>query len=375
MPIQKYTSWCIVLAAAFCLAGAQAQEPLQVRVKDVTRIEGVEQYTLTGYGLVVGLAGSGDSDEELTQRTIANLLENFNIVVETDNLKAENTAVVMVTARVKTAAHKGDAIQATVSSIGDAESLGGGQLLLTPLLGPDGEVWATGQGALTTGSFRFGSSGEGGETQTKNHPTVGTLTNGVKLIRDVRLSIDESTTINLFLDQADFTTAVNMADSINKSFPNSAVAVDAGTVSVRVPQSYLEEQRVTSFVRALEQIRFAPDATARVVINERTGTIVFGGNVQISSVAVTHGNLSISIKNTEGVSQPAPFGGGDTEKLTDQQTSVNEEEAPVQLIPDVTTVADLVSTLNTLGVTPRDTIIILHALRQAGALHAELETL
>lgn len=374
--VRRLFASVLVLALALTgAAAARAEDPVRVRIKDIARIQGVESYTMTGYGLVVGLAGSGDSDEELPQRTIASLLENFSIVVDPDNVKAENTAVVMVTTSVDTSAHQGDMVPATVSSIGDAESLTGGELLLTPLLGPDGQMWATGQGAITTGSFRFGDGGGGGETQTKNHPTTGMLTNGVKLMRDVRFSLQESATVTLLLKEADFTTAVNMAEAINKQFPNSAAAVDGGKVNVSVPRSHHESQTVSRFIRSLEQIRFSPDASARVVFNERTGTIVFGGNVQISSVAITHGNLSISIKNTEGVSQPPPFSGGETERITDQQNEVTEEKVPVHLIPNVTTVAELVSTLNALGVTPRDTIVILHALREAGALHAELESL
>jgi flagellar P-ring protein precursor FlgI len=335
----------------------------------------VERYTLTGYGLVVGLAGTGDSDEDLTQQTIASLLENFNIAVDPANLKAQNTAVVMVTAVVETSAHSGDMVPATVSSIGDASSLTGGELLLTPVLGPDGEMWAAGQGAVSTGGHAVGSSGAGGDSQTKNHPTTGTLTNGVKLSRDVSIKLEASKSVDLFLKRPDFTTAVNMAEAINREFPNCALPADRGSVRVTVPRSYLEEQTVTKFIGDLEQIRFVPDSVARVVFNERTGTIVFGGNVQISQVAITHGNLTISVKNTEGVSQPAPLSNGTTQRMTDQQTTVNEERAPIHLLPNVTTVAQLVSALNALGVTPRDTIVILHALREAGALHAKLESI
>lgn len=365
----------VLLAAALCRVAAGV-EGVQIRIKDVARIQGVESYTLTGYGLVVGLAATGDSDQELTQQTIASLLQNFSIVVDPGSLKSQNTAVVMVTARVETSANAGDTIAATVSSIGDATSLTGGELLLTPVLGPDAEIWATGQGAVSTGGYSVGSGGAGGETQAKNNPTTATLTNGVKLVHDVALNLESSTSISLLIQNPDFTTAMNMADAINREFPNSAIPVDRGMVRVGVPRTFQEEHAVIRFIRDLEQIRFLPDAVAKVVFNERTGTIVFGGNVQISQVAITHGNLTISIKNTEGVSQPAPFSkGGETARMTDQTTTVNEERVPIHLLPDVTTVAELVSALNALGVTPRDTIVVLHALREAGALHAKLESL
>lgn len=369
----------LLTMTALLVGESPAAEPsadgIRVRIKDVARVQGVERHTLTGYGLVVGLAGTGDSDQELTQQTISSLLQNFNIVVDPTKLKSQNTAVVMVTAVVDTSAHAGDAIPATISSIGDATSLTGGELLLTPVLGPDAEVWATGQGAVSTGGYSAGSSGAGGETQTKNNPTTAILTNGVKLVHDVGLDLEDSKTVSLLLKSPDFTTAVNMADSINQEFPNSAIPVDRGMVRVAVPRSYGEDHAVIRFIGDLEQVRFAPDAIAKVVFNERTGTIVFGGNVQISQVAITHGNLTISIKNTEGTSQPAPLSNGTTERMTDQATSVHEERVPVHILPEVTTVAELVAALNALGVTPRDTIVILHALREAGALHASLESI
>lgn len=363
----------LLLAAALCRG--VGTRGMQVRIKDVARIQGVERHTLTGYGLVVGLAGTGDSDQELTQQTMASLLRNFGIVVDPGNLKSQNAAAVMVTAVVETSANAGDSIPATVSSIGDATSLTGGELLLTPVLGPDAQIWATGQGAVSTGGYAAGDSGPGGESQVKNNPTTAVLTNGVKLAHGIGLDLESSPSISLLIQKPDFTTAMNMADAINREYPNSAVAADRGLVRVGVPRSFLEERAVIRFVRELEQIRFSPDAVAKVVFNERTGTIVFGGNVQISQVAITHGNLTISIKNTEGISQPAPLSDGATARMTDQTTTVREDYAPIHLLPKVTTVAELVGALNALGVTPRDTIVVLHALREAGALHAKLESL
>ncbi len=347
----------------------------RVRIKEMARIKGVESYTIIGYGLVVGLANTGDSDAELTQRTVNNLLQNFNIKVDEDSLKVGNTAAVMVTATIRQTAHKGDQIQATVSSIGDASSLKGGELLLTPLLGNDGEVWAIGQGAVTTGGFTFGSAGAGGEVVQKNHPTIGMLTNGAKLMRDVGVGIADSDTLTLFLKKADFSTAANMAEAVNEQFFGSAIAADAATVRVRVPQKFRDENRVTAFIRDVEQIAFTPDRVGKIVFNERTGTIIIGGDVKISAVAISHGNISINIKNVEAISQPLPDSAGTTERTTDQTTTVTEDKVKLIPVPTTTTVGDLVKVMNSLGITPRDMMIIFHALREAGALHAELESM
>jgi flagellar P-ring protein precursor FlgI len=365
-----------------CLAGVLltgAAGGLEVRVKDVSRLSNSEMYNLVGYGLVVGLAGTGDSDEELSQRTIRNMLETFNIAVSADNLKAGNVAAVMITALIDRPVHPGDMVSATVSSIGDASSLTGGELLLTPVLGEDGETWATGQGAVYVGGFSVGGTGEGGDSLTKNHPTSGVLINGLKMNRSVGVESMNRDILRFIIDQPDFTTAENMAEAMNRKFPDTALAMNAAAVQVRVPVEHRAENRVNGFISELEQLTFEPDQVAKVVINERTGTLVFGGNVRISAVAVSHGNLSVSIKNTEFVSQPiAPFSRNSlatTEKITDQVTQVEEQERRVQLVPDITTVGELVNTLNALGATPRDTMAILHALKRAGSLHARLQSI
>ncbi len=358
-------------------AMVQAQgAAFKVRVKDAVRIEGVENYTMVGYGLVVGLAGTGDSDEVLTQRTLANMLQNFNMVVDEGDLKAQNSAAVMLTATIRGSAHTGDTIQTTISSIGDATSLTGGELLLTPLLGTTGETWAIAQGAVTTGGFQFGSGGPGGQSVTKNHPTVGILTNGAKMLVDIGTSLPDHDMLTVYLKKPDYSTAVNLVDAINSRFYGTAFAADVGTIKIRVPVDYREEERITEFIRDVEQIQFQPDGIAKVVFNERTGTIVFGGDVKISQVAISHGNVTVNIKNTEGISQPSPFSDtGTTESVTDQQTQVHEENSPVNLIPAITTISELVDILNLLGVTPRDIMVIFHTLREAGALHAELEAI
>jgi len=364
---------CSVMVAVIPAKGADT--PINVRVKDVARFQGVSRHMLTGYGLVIGLNGTGDSDEALTQQTMANVLHNYDLSINPDDLKAENMAAVMVTASFTGSANEGDNIPATVSTTGDASSLVGGTLLLTPLRGPDGEVWAQGQGNLTIGGYSFGGEGgggEGGESVTKNHPVVGTLTNGVQLLRDVDSGVGQGRQVTISLDNPDFTSASNMADAIDDTFPGAASAQNAATVKVQIPKNYLNEHRVSNFLKKLEQVPFQPGEQAKVVLNERTGTVVFGGDVKISKVALTHGNITIRVKSTPQVSQPMPLASGQTEVVTQQQTDVETEQKRVQLVPQVVTVQKLVSVLNTLGATPRDIMVIMHTLRDAGALHAKL---
>jgi len=235
-----------VLTGVSLIASAWAQtgSPLKVRVKDVARIAGDdEMYVLVGYGVVAGLNKSGDSDKTLIQRTIANLMQNFNIIVAEKDIKAQNSAAVMVTATIRGSRRKGDLAPAEIASIGDCKSLLGGILLLTPMLGADGEPWAIAQGPVTTGGFSFGSdnAGEGGNEVIKNHPTSGMLTNGVKLLRDVGINYKNNDVLTYNLKRPDFTSAVNMADSINKKFFGAAIAEDDATIKVRIPATYKDQ--------------------------------------------------------------------------------------------------------------------------------------
>ncbi len=346
------------------------------RIKDVTRLKGHESYELLGYGIVTGLNNTGDSDKELTQQTIANMMQNFNIVVDSGDLKVQNSAAVIVTVTISGNRHKGDMVSANVSAIGDAESLTGGQLLMTPLLGADGEVWGIAQGPVTTGAYSFGSSDSGGDKVTKNHPTAGMLTNGVKLLRDFGPDYTSEDKLTYILNNPDYTSAVNMANTINKKYFGIAVVKDSASIQIRIPNKYKDENNVASFISEVGQMYFATDSVAKVVFNERTGTIVIGHNVRISNAAVSHGNLYVRVKNTEGVSQPGAFASsGTTEKTTNQETSMKEEKAALFELENTTTVGQLVNALNSLGVTSRDIMIIFHVLKQAGALHAELEAI
>lgn len=364
--------------------GALAKEGRQVtptgvqyvRVKDVARLKGHESYELVGYGLVVGLNNSGDSDKKLIQQTIANMMQNFNIVVNPDDLKAQNTAAVIVTVTIRGNKVKGDMVDASVGAIGDCSSLTGGMLVMTPLLGADGEVWGLAQGPVTTGGYSFGGKGAGGEQVTKNHPTSGMLTNGVKLLKDFGPDYTSEDMITYILNSPDYTSAVNLANSINTEFFGVATVKDSATVQIRIPNKFKDENTVASFISQVGQLYFATDNVAKVVFNERTGTIVIGQNVRISNAAVSHGNLFVSVKNTEAVSQPNAFSKtGTTERMTDQETKMSEEKGALFELQNTTTVGELVSALNSLGVGARDIMIIFHVLKSAGALHAELEAI
>lgn len=283
----------------------------------------------------------------------------------------------MVTATIKGKAHRGDMIEASVSAVGDSKSLLGGALLLTPLLGADGEVWGVAQGPVTTGGFLFGDSGAGGNQKVKNHPTAGLLSNGVKLMRDVGGLLGGKDMITYYLRNPDFTSAVNLSETINKRFFASAVALDSATVRIRVPSEYKDEERVVQFISEVEQLEFQTDTIARVVFNEKTGTIVIGSEVKISEAVITHGNITVNIKKTDMASQPNSFTrGGETMRLNDTRTDVSgDEKAKFTKIDDIVTVGQMVDMLNRLGVGARDMMMIFHSLKAAGALHAELEAM
>lgn len=350
---------------------------LPVRIKDVSRLKGDETYELVGYGVVTGLNNTGDSDKILIQQTLANMLQNFNIVVNPADLKAQNTAAVMVTATIRGNRREGDMVDAQVSAVGDCSSLTGGVLVMTPLVGADGESWGIAQGSVTTGGYSYGSKGAGGNQVTKNHPTTGMLTNGVKLLKNFGPDYNNDEVLTYILTNPDPTTAVNMAKAINRYYFGVATVQDSGVVKVRIPNKYRDENNVASFISEVGQLYFVSDTVAKVVFNERTGTIVIGHNVRISNAAVSHGNLYISVKNTEGVSQPGAFApqGASTERMNDQTTDVKEKEARMFELQNTTTVGELVNSLNSLGVGARDIMIIFHVLKAAGSLHAELEAM
>jgi len=343
-----------------------------VRVKEIAQLEGLGPTKLIGYGLVVGLDGSGDSRRSMaTLQSVANMLKRFGITVPQRELRADNVAAVMVTADLPPFAKPGSRIDVQVSSLGDAESLEGGTLLLTPLVDASGTVYAVAQGPVSIGGFNINTIG--GEKVRKNYALVGRVPNGAVVKKEAPGAVPDGGTLRLILKNPDFTTAARVAEAINQQFGRDiAVAVDAGAVELTVPEESRSPGKLVAFLSQLEAVEAEPDQVAKVVVNERTGTVVIGGDVRISAVAVAHGNLTVRITTTPIISQPAPFSQGQTVVVPETQTTVRTERASLTVIQDTASVDDLVKALNALGVTPRDLIAIFQALKEAGALKAEL---
>ena len=363
----------IVVAIMFCVS-AFVTSPVALagvgtRIKDVAKVQGVRANQLVGYGLVIGLNGTGDSNKSLqTMQSLASMLQTFGVSVSSAQMQAKNVASVMVTAQLPPFVKAGDTIDITVSSMGDAKNLQGGILLQTPLKAANGQTYAVGQGPVVTGGF---SAGGAGSSQAKNHPTVGLMTNGAIVERDVVTKLTANGAITLSLSQPDFTTASRISNAIDSIFGSIAIARDPGTVVVNVPSQY--DDNLVAFVAALEDITINPDNIAKIVINERTGTIVMGQNVSIDEVAVAQGGLSIRIAKTNEISQPPPLSGGTTAGTSNTTVDVKEDKANVMVFPATANVGDVVNALNAIGATPRDIISILQAMKAAGALHADLQ--
>jgi len=339
------------------------------RIKDVAKVQGVRSNQLLGYGLVIGLNGTGDSNKILeSMQSMSSMLKTFGVTVSPAQMQAKNIAAVVVTAELPPFVKPGDTIDITVSSIGDAKSLQGGILLQTPLKAANGKIYAVGQGPVIVGGF---SAGGGGSSQTKNHPTDGIMTNGAIVERDVFTKFDDRGVITLSLSQPDFTTANRVTDAINNLFDSAAIASDPGTVIVKVPDEY--EGNLVSFISTLEELPVNPDHIAKIIINERTGTIVMGENVTIDEVAVAQGDLSIRITKGKDVSQPSPVSGGRTVVTKNASVDVKEDKANVMVLPNSANIGDVVNALNAIGATPRDIISILQAMKAAGAVHAEIQ--
>jgi flagellar P-ring protein precursor FlgI len=355
----------MVVAASFTPASA-------VRIKDLANIKGVRPNQLVGYGLVVGLDGTGDGKKAVfTVQSMVSMLEKMGVTVNANDIKVKNVAAVMVTAELPPFAKAGISIDALISSIGDAQNLQGGNLLMTPLKAANGQVYAVAQGPVNTGGFA--AEGAGASVR-KNFPTVGRLLGGAIVERDMQSDFNSRGTLSLGLDRPDFTTAIRMTEAINSLFYDQiATAVDAATIDVKVPAAYLGN--TVELVAMLEKLEVMPDGLARVVINERTGTVVMGENVRISTIAIAHGNLSIVVKENNQVSQPLPFSEGQTVVTPDTDLSVKEGENKLILIPSGASIGEVVTALNALGVSPRDLIAIFQAIKAAGALQAEIEVI
>ncbi len=364
---------CMVAAISLVLFGLIAGNAVEAaRIKDIADIKGVRQNQLVGYGLVVGLDGSGDGDDSpFTTQSLAALLEKMGITVNPDDIEGENVAAVMLTADLPPFARIGTKIDILVSSIGAASNLQGGTLLLTPLKAANGEIYAVAQGPVSTGGFSYGK-GTGTGVQ-KNFPTAGRVVGGATIEREIRTRLSTWESLTLALHKPDFTTATRMAMAINGTFADSlAQASDAGTVEVRVPELY--KGRMVEMIALVEGIGVTPDNISKVIINERTGTVIMGENVRIATIAIAHGNLSIQVNTTENVSQPLPFSRtGETVVTNDRELIVEEGTNPLFLVKSGVSIGEVVRALNALGVTPRDLIAIFQALKAAGALQAELE--
>lgn len=339
------------------------------RVKDLATIAGVRDNQLIGYGLVVGLDGTGDKGRTgFTQQTIANMLEGLGLSLSADAVKVKNVAAVIITATLPAYAQPGGRVDVVVSSLGDATDLKGGTLVQTPLRGADGDVYAVAQGPLSVGGFQ--AEGAGGTSVQRNHVTVGRIPGGAIVERDVPTSFMEAGNLQVMLREPDFTTASRMARAINATLGAPvAMAVNPGIVAVFNPDSTANP---VEFVSRVEQVEVVPEEFARVVINERTGTIVAGSNVSLGEVAISHGNLDIEVSTKYDVSQPPPFSKGSTETNPDTEVKATEGKGNVIILNEAATIQDVARALNAVGASPRDIISIFQAIKAAGALRAEL---
>jgi len=343
-----------------------------VRIKDIAKIQGLRGTQLIGYGLVVGLDGTGDGRRSLfTIQSVTNMLKRFGITVPQHRVRLENVAAVMVTAQIPPFMKVGSRVDVIVSSLGDATSLEGGTLLLTPLFGPDGTLYAMAQGPVSIGGFNVETIG--GERVRKNYTLVGRVPEGATVEKEIPQDFVKDQKLSLVLENPDFTTANRLAQAINQDLgKHIAVPVDAAQVTVNIPPDYQNPGGIVDFISRVESLEITPDEVARVVVNERTGTIIVGEKVTISTVAVSHGNLSIEITTIPVISQPPPFSKGKTVVVPQTETRVTTEEARMMVIEQTASVKDVAYALNALGVTPRDIIAIFQALKEAGALKAEL---
>ena len=364
---------CIFILAGFHISSAFAVQD-GVRVKDLGKFQGWRENALVGYGIVTGLAGTGDSqNNRATKQALSNVLSQFSLAVTPEQIQSRNVAVVMITASLPPFAHEGDALDVNVTSAGDARSLVGGSLLLAPLKGPNGRVYALAQGSLTVGGYRYDSNGN---VIQKNHPTVGAIPGGAVVEVGVTSEINSKRNVVFLLSEPDFTTASRIADAINTTLgKNTAEANDPSGVEIKVPVES-DTKSIMGFFAKLENVTVEPDRRAKVVINERTGTVVMGGDVRISKVAISHGDLKISVAAETTASQPMflnrPGAGINTVLVTNSRMNVTDESSSGFVPAQHNTVADLVQTLTKMNIGTRDVISILRAIKAAGALHGEL---
>lgn len=346
---------------------------LAARVKDVTALYGVRDNPLVGYGLVVGLNRTGDSAQNLAAvRALGNRLQGLGMTMSDSDIKSRNVAMVMVTASLPAGTRPGSPLDVSVSSAGDARSLEGGVLLLTPLYSANGMAIAEAQGSILVGGY---SVTAGGSSSVKNHPTVGMIPRGGLVEVEVpnALDVQQATAFDWVLDTPDFTNSSRIAAAVDLALDGDyAQAIDSGTIRVLVPAEWLGRQ--SELIAVVDAVRVDIDQVARVIVSERTGTVVMGADITVSPVAVAHGGLTIEVARQSAVSQPGPLSGGQTVVTNDSAVRVDEGRGRIELIEGVT-VGDVVGALNRMGVTPRDLIVILQAMHAAGGLVAEIEAI
>jgi len=364
----RRTILCTITCLALLAVTLSIQADQSVKLKDIAKIEGERSNQLVGYGLVVGLDGTGDTQQAIfTVQSVANMLQKFGIAVPAAKMKVKNVAAVMVTANLPPFVRPGTRIDVLVSSLGDAKSLQGGTLLQTPLQAANGGVYAVAQGSISIGGF---TAGGGGTSVTKNHPTAGRIPEGAIVEQAVPTTLTDGKSVNILLSNPDFATAAGIAQAINEKLgAGMASALDPATVRVTTS----DPSNLVSLVAEIGEISVVQSTVAKVIVNERTGTVIIGGSVKLSPAAVSHGNLSVEISTELQVSQPGPISTGQTAVVPQKTVEATEQNARLMSLQPGTTLEDLVRALNELKVTPRDIIAILQALKQAGALHAELE--
>ena len=339
------------------------------RLKDIADVEGVRGNQLYGYGIVVGLNGTGDGKIDFTKKSISNLMEKLGIRIDPKDVKVKNVASVVVTATLPPFARAGSKLDVTLSSVGDSKSIQGGTLLMAPMKGADGNIYAVAQGPVSVGGFAVES---GGDSAQKNHPTVGVISGGATVERNIPFDLFQSKKVRIVLREPDFTTANNVVAQLNVFMGRPlAVAVDASSIEVPLAGELAKDP--IGLLSRLEQVEVPIDIGARVVVNERTGTIIMGESVRISQVALAHGNLNIVTRSETQVSQPGALAqGGETAVVEQTDTTVSEEMRGLKVVGGQVTLGEVVSALNSLGATPRDMISIFAALKRAGALQADL---
>ena len=365
----RFLIWVVAIAATACLA---SQAIAGSRIKDIVQFEGVRENKLVGYGLVVGLAGTGDSlrNAPMTKQSLESMLERLGVNTRDATIDTKNVAAVMVTASLPAFAAAGSHIDVTVSAMGDAKSLMGGTLLVTPLMGADGEAYAVAQGSVQTGSIS--ASGGSGSSVSKGVPTSGRIADGASVEREVGFKLDAMADMRLTLRNPDFSTSTRIADAINQHYAGSAIAENPTIVRITPPAG----QGMQQFVTAVEELEVDPDEPAKVVIEEVSGVIVMGDKVRLSTVAIAQGNLTISVQETPQVSQPGAFSQGTTTVVKQTQIKVDEEKGKKLIILQKSaSLSSLVAGLNALGVTPRDMISILQAIKAEGALQADIQVM